>query len=182
MPNSKCPNRYVQCWSQFRCGTIEAKAKVKAKAKPQSPKDLKKEKALKAEQKKKDKIAKALKAKQVLKAKKEAAIALGSCKQLAAKVRWCKPYKCQQPHPRVAGFMSIHRIIAKESDHCHYSQKLPNGKILDCRLSDEDSELYAVTLGYSDTTVTKIILEKAQAFHLEKSKGCKATKPLLDQK
>src|SRR5688572_25036572 len=47
----------------------------------------------------------------------------------------CRPATHEGPHPFVKGFVIEHRITGESGDVCGYTQTMPGGMTMDCRLS-----------------------------------------------
>lgn len=49
----------------------------------------------------------------------------------------CRPAKHQGPHPFVRGFVIDHEIVGESDGICAYTQTMPGGMTMDCKLSSD---------------------------------------------
>lgn len=49
----------------------------------------------------------------------------------------CRPAKHQGPHPFVRGFVIDHEIVGESDGACAYTQTMPGGMTMDCKLSSD---------------------------------------------
>ncbi|KFL37760.1 hypothetical protein [Arenimonas donghaensis] len=61
--------------------------------------------------------------------------AAGDGLAFAASLEACVVASHQSPHPFVSGFVVEHAVSGIEGEHCGYSQTMPGGMRMECRLS-----------------------------------------------
>lgn len=62
----------------------------------------------------------------------------------AASLEACVVASHQSPHPFVSGFVVEHAVSGIDGEHCGYSQTMPGGMRMECRLSESGRNALAV--------------------------------------
>lgn len=62
--------------------------------------------------------------------------AAGEGLAFAASLEACVAASHQSPHPFVSGFVVEHTISGTDGEHCGYSQTMPGGMRMECKLSE----------------------------------------------